>query len=105
MFTKDYAGFLEYVGETDAGQVREMYRLFSEVVLAEGYYVEFSSSGIPNSASYDDEKWYWYGLCYDETGDVETRVIYVSDDARVCSDKRAYEIVEWMYNVLKEYRS
>ena len=102
---KDYAGVLEYVGETDAKQVREMYRLFSEVVLAEGYYVEVSDSGIPNSASYDEEAWYWYGLCYDEAKAVETRVIYISDDTRVCSDKRAYEIVEWMYDVLKEYRN
>lgn len=99
----DYAGVLEYVGRTDARKVKEMHRLFSEVVLAEGYYVQFPSSGIPNSAGYDDEKWYWYGLCYDEEGEVEIRVIYISDKVRECSDKRAYEIVDWMYDVLKDY--
>lgn len=99
----DYAGVLECVGETDAGKVREMYRLFSEVVLAEGYNVEYPKLGILNSASYDEEKWYWYGLCYDEVGDAETRVIYISDGVRVCSDERAYEIVDWMYDVLKDY--
>lgn len=99
----DYGDVLEYVGKTDARMVREMHCLFSEVVLAEGYYVQYPKLGIPNSASYDEEKWYWYGLCYDEAGNVETRVIYISDGVRVCSDKRAYEIVDWMYDVLKNY--
>ena len=91
--------------------VRKMYRLFSRVVLDEDYYVSYISMDVPASTEYGGKKGYWYGIYeseYDEFNEIEegeliTCVIYISNAGRYCTDKRGYKIVDWMYEVLKDY--
>ena len=40
---------------------------------------------------------------YDDEGELMPRVIYHSNADKACSDIRAYSIVRWMYNCLKDY--
>ena len=99
----DYADVLEFVGTTDAKKVKKMYRLYSVVVLNENYRVKSKKKIVPASHEYDDKVSYWSGLYYDDEGELMPRVIYHSNADKVCSDIRAYKIVEWMYNCLKDY--
>lgn len=80
-----------------------MYRLFSSVVLNEDYRVKSKKKIVPASQEYGGKVRYWYGRYYDEEGELHTRCIYQSNADKFCSDIRAYSIVRWMYNCLKDY--
>ena len=99
----DYSDILNYVGSIKAREVRHMYDLFSEVVLDEEYRLRTLTYDEPEDPRYNPGKWYWYGWYYDEHGEFLSEIIYISDDDHECSDRRAYEIVDWMCEVLKEY--
>ena len=99
----DYADVLEFVGTTDAKKVKKMYRLFSSVVLNEDYRVKSKKKIVPTSQEYGGKVRYWSGRYYDEEGELHTRCIYQSNVDKFCSDIRAYSIVRWMYNCLKDY--
>ena len=107
----DYSDILKYVGKTNAGKVRKMYRLFSRVVLDEDYYVDYISMDVPASTEYGGKEGYWYGIYeseYDEFNEIEegelmTCAIYISNAGYYCTDKRGYKIVDWMHEVLKDY--
>lgn len=99
----DYADILEFVGTTDAKKVKRMYRLYSTVVLNEDYRVKSKKEIVPASQEYGGKVRYWYGNYYDEEGELHTICIYQSNADKFCSDIRAYSIVRWMYNCLKDY--
>ena len=99
----DYADVLEFVGTTDAKKVRKKYRLFLKVVLRDGYYVTSKYKIMPTSKEYGGKVRYWSGIYYDDEGVLKSCGIYQSNADMVCSDIRAYKIVEWMYNCLKDY--
>lgn len=108
----DYSDMLELVGRTSGMQVREMYRLFSDVVLDDEYRLRrkhltvidsYAYEGDFKGESYEDKVWYWYGIYYNEKGEADSRCFYQSLSDMVCSDKRAYKIVGWMYDTLKSY--
>lgn len=99
----DYSDILEYVGTTKPAKVRKMYRLFSRVVLKEDYRVRRLYYAVPASAEYGGTVGYWYGVYSGGDGKLKVKTIYHSNSEEYCSDKRAYKIVDWMYECLKEY--
>ena len=99
----DYADILKFKGTTDADKVYKMHRLMCRVVLKEGYYILDKTIVGPNSGGYEDKVRSWLGYYYDENGDVELVRIYKSNSDKYCSDARAYIIVDWLYDSLKEY--
>lgn len=99
----DYGDILEYVGSTNASKVCKMYRLFSKVVFSEDYFVKDIRNFGPALTEYDGKEGHWYGLYSDEKGKLMTAVIYHSNVDKYCTDERAYKIVDWMYDTLKDY--
>jgi len=99
----DYADVLEFVGTTDAKKVKKMYRLYSSVVLNEDYRVKSKKRDEPASQEYGGKVRYWYGIYCNDDGEFLTKKIYQSNADKFCSDIRAYSIVRWMYNCLKDY--
>lgn len=104
----NYADILEFMGTTDAGKVKKMYRLYSSVVLKDGYYVTSRKEEGPALQVYGGKEYggkvrYWSGIYYDDEGELMSRGIYQSNSDMICSDIRAYVIVEWMYECLKDY--
>lgn len=98
-----FADSINYVGSTNAREVCHMYDLFSEVVLDEQYRVnDMTDEGVPERR-YNPKTRHWYGVHLDENGNAKVKMIYISDDDHECSDKRAYEIVDWMFETLKDY--
>lgn len=104
---EEYADILEFVGTTDAKEVRKMYRLFCSVVLKEGYYCSNRTNTEPDaggtSGGYENKVRYWSGMYYNDKEKLVTKMIYESKSDKICTDKRAYKIVEWMYECLKDY--
>ena len=100
---KDYADMPEFVGTTDADKVYKMHRLMCRVALKEGYHVDHKSTMAPSGKEYGGKVRYWNGFYFNEEGETKVRGFYKSNADLVCSDKRAYKIVKWMYNCLKEY--
>ncbi len=100
---KDYADILEFVGTTDADKVYEMHQLMCKVAIKEGYYFEYESITAPKGKEYGGKVRYWNGYYYNDEEAMEVCGFYRSNAGVICSDKRAYKIVEWMYDCLKEY--
>lgn len=106
----NYEDILELVGTTDPQKVRKMYSLFLSVVVNDRYRLRPISNEIPNGSTsvaaannYENKKQYWTGIYYNDEGCLTTRGIYESRSDLICSDKRAYKIVQWIYDCLKEY--
>lgn len=99
----NYADILKFMGNTDAGKVKKMYQLYSSVVLNKDYYVAHKKGAEPAQNEYGGKARYWSGVYYNDDGVLMTRGIYQSNMNKICSDTRAYDIVEWMYDCLKGY--
>jgi len=99
----EYADILKFVGTTDARKVYNMYCLFEKVVVTEDYYIASKSNSGPASDKYGEKVRYWTGIGYNEDGHLTYYTIYQSKSDKICSDKRAYKILEWMYECLKDY--
>ena len=106
---EDYDDILVYVGHTNVRMLRKMYRLFTEVVIKQEYGVYPTVIEVPNSGEHDGSgeyggsEGYWGGYYYDENRDIKYDSIYVSNADMRCTDERALEIVDWMYETLKDY--
>lgn len=100
---KEYEDILIHVGNTDGRRVRKMYRLFLEVVVNEDYWVRPERYDGPQTGEYGGAEALFGGIYYDENRVPTYDKIYVSNADKLCSDERAYEIVDWMYEVLKDY--
>jgi len=100
---KEYEDILIHVGNTDGRRVRKMYRLFLEVVVNEDYGVRPERYYGPQTEEYGGTEALFGGIYYDENRVPTYDTIYISNAGRICSDERAYEIVDWMYDVLKDY--
>lgn len=100
----DYDDILKHVGSVSKKEVKEKYALFQEVCLAEGYHLDDTSYDTPNGEhNYDDAKRFWMGVHPGEDGKMERTMIYQSGGTHACSDKRAYEIVKWMDELVVKY--
>lgn len=99
---KEYADILEYVGSTNRWEVQKMHRLFREVVVNEEYRVYPRRPDGPSADEYGGSEGYWGGIYYDD-GIPKYKEIYTSNADMLCTDERAYEIVDWMYDCLKDY--
>lgn len=106
----NYKDILEYVGTADSQKVHKMYSLFLRVVLKDGYCLKPKSNIIPNGSigvstanNYEDKRQYWTGIYYNDEGCLAYKAIYESGTDMVCSDKRAYKIVQWICDCLEEY--
>ena len=99
----NYGDMLELVGTTDAGTVKLMYGLYLAVVLKDEYFVTSVYKDVPAFKEYGGKVRYWTGVYYDEKGEMMPRGIYQSNADKVCSDMRAYIIVGWLYDCLKDY--
>lgn len=106
---ENYDDILVYVGHTNVRTLRKMYRLFTEVVVNQKYGVYSTVIEVPNSREYGGSGEYggseghWGGFYYDENRDIKYDSIYVSNADMRCTDERAMEIVDWMYETLKDY--
>ena len=100
---KEYEEILIHVGKTDGRKVREMYHLFLEVVVNEEYWVRPERYDGPQAEEYGGTEALFGGIYYDENRVPTYDKIYMSNADMLCSDERAYEIVDWMYDVLKDY--
>ena len=105
----DYDGLLKYLGNCGAAKTRQMYVLFHKVYMNDNYRLKDSPYGEPQGGilgsgrDYDSKHQYWAGYFFDEEGKFNIGIFYISDDGKVCSDKRAYIIVKWMYQCLVKY--
>ena len=100
---KEYEDILIHVGNADGRKVRKMYRLFLEVVVNENYGVRPERYDGPQAEAYGGPEALFGGIYYDENRVPIYDTIYISNADMLCSDERAYEIVDWMYDVLKDY--
>ena len=99
----DYADMLKFKGTTDADKVYRMQRLMCKVAVKDGYYLLDKTIVGPNGNEYGGRIRYWNGYYYDEQGNVNVCGFYMSNSDKYCSDARAYIIVDWLYDSLKEY--
>lgn len=99
----DYADILKFMGTTDASNVYRMHRLMCKVAIKGEYLLLDETIIEPDRDEYGEKKRYWNGYYYNEYGKVDVFGFYRSNSDVICSDKRAYKIVNWMYDCLKEY--
>lgn len=104
----DYGDILKYVGNVGEGKIKRMYAFYQNVCLKDGYHLECSSYLVPNGGrEYDDFNRGWYGIYFDERGQMKLSTIYRSRDREgaeyECSDVRAYTLVKWMHKCMIKY--
>ena len=108
---KEFDGFLKYLGNCGEDKTKQMYVKFYRICVNETYRVERRSYEEPKNATkesngsqgFETYHRYWFGFYADENGIVNPCEIYISKEGLVCSDTRAYKIVEWMYDCLVQY--
>ena len=111
IINNQYEGLLVYLGNCGVEETMEMYNLFYEVCVNDTYrftgqsYIEPKNNDeiSENEAGYNSISRNWYGFYLDNNGENRLIEIYISNKGYECSDKRAYKIIEWMYDCLVKY--
>ena len=107
----EYDGLLKFLGNCGSEETRQKYLLFYEVCVNDSYHMERNSHEEPKGKAYgqnsgqeyDARHRYWIGVTLDDNGKMKLHEFYISAEKRECSDERAYEIVQWMYDCLVRY--